>query len=607
MAERTFRRDPLSWRERTRPVFAITGAAFRADPARATASLGLRLVAAAAAPAFAAALAGVVDAAGGDQPWSAAAIAVAVLAVAVAANTILDEIGWKIVQVLEERTSHKVDLDIQTIVTGLPRLDHYERPENLDKIERIKEEQWLLGMSVEALVNAAVVTFQVGLTVLLLVSVDLRLLVLPLLAIPSMLAGAKAERIRWKVLDENVGDYRRVGDLMKLATEVQPAKEMRIFGLGPEILRRHREVTERMEGWERRHRLQGAALTAAGRAVFALGYVWAIWIVAVPVVTGGRPVGDLVLTVVLAGQVMAQLQGATGTANWTAWTFTAVRRWLWLLDFAADANDRGGRLPAPSALTSGVRFESVSFRYPGTDVDVLRDVSLELPAGSVVALVGDNGAGKTTLVKLLARFYEPSSGRITVDGVPLADVDIESWRTHTAAVFQDHARLELHARSAVTLGDPGRLDDDERAVEALHRAGAADVLAALPDGLGTQLGARWPGGVDLSGGQWQKLALGRGMMRSGPVLLLLDEPTAALDADAEHRLFQTYAEDAARGAAERGAITVLVSHRFSTVRMADSIIVVGDGHIVEHGSHDELMASGGTYAELYRLQARAYR
>jgi ATP-binding cassette subfamily B protein len=613
MAERTFRRERLTLRDRVRPVVAMAGACFRADPVRSTLSLLFRLTAAASGPVFAAAVARLVDAARPGRPYAAALGAAAVLAAAVAARAVLDEIGWKVVQILEERTAHFVDLEVIALVGGLPGLEHFERPEHLDRIERIKEEQWLLAMSVEALVNTAVTFFAIGLTVVVLGSVDPLLLLLPVFAVPSLAAGAKAERIRWKTLDERMADYRLSEDLMKLATETAPAKELRVFGLGPEIIRRHREVVDRMEGWERDHRLQGAYLISAGRAVFVLGYVGAIALVAGRAARGEASTGDLVLTVVLAGQVMGQLNGASGTANWTAWTFTAVRRWLWLLDYAVGARAAVGAdgaqplLPAPRAMRDGVRLEGVSFRYPGTEVDVLAGVDLHIPAGTTVAVVGDNGAGKSTLVKLLCRFYEPSAGRVTVDGIDLKAVDVESWRTATGAVFQDHARLELRALDAVTLGDLDDLGSVDAANAAMARAGSSDVLAALPEGWETQLGARWPNGVDLSGGQWQKLALGRGLMRDDAVLYVFDEPTAALDAETEHRLFAEYASLARRGQRERGAVTLLVSHRFSTVRMADLIIVVADGRIAEQGSHDELVRLGGTYAELYELQARAYR
>ncbi|HEY0991419.1 MAG TPA: ABC transporter ATP-binding protein, partial [Kofleriaceae bacterium] len=235
------------------------------------------------------------------------------------------------------------------------------------------------------------------------------------------------------------------------------------------------------------------------------------------------------------------------------------------------------------------------------------DVNLDLPAGSVVALVGENGAGKTTLVKLLCRFYEPTTGAITVDGVDLARFPVDAWRRRISAGFQDFARLQLLARESIGVGDVDQLDGDAHVLAALERAAAPELPAALPRGLDTQLGREFHGGVELSQGQWQKVALGRAMMRSAPLLMILDEPTASLDAPTEHALFERYAGAARRAAAATGAITILISHRFSTVRMADMILVVAGGRIAEIGDLAALVRAGGLYAELYELQRRAYR
>ena len=237
---------------------------------------------------------------------------------------------------------------------------------------------------------------------------------------------------------------------------------------------------------------------------------------------------------------------------------------------------------------------------------VLEDVSLSLPAGSVVAIVGENGAGKTTLVKLLARMYEPTSGSIFVDDVPLARMPAQEWRACLAGAFQDFFRFEFRARDTVGLGDLPRLNDESAVAVAVERAGAGDVISRLASGLETQLGPTWPGGVEVSFGQWQKLALARGFMRDRPLLLVLDEPTAALDAETEHALFERYAA-AARTNRDAGHVTLLVSHRFSTVRMADFIGVLKGNRLLEFGTHDELKAKRGHYAELYDIQAAAYR
>jgi ATP-binding cassette subfamily B protein len=288
------------------------------------------------------------------------------------------------------------------------------------------------------------------------------------------------------------------------------------------------------------------------------------------------------------------------------------RRLAWLEDYAASVVATADQ-PAPEQIRDGIRLEGVSFAYPGTERLVLDSVDLHLPAGVVVALVGENGAGKTTLVKLLCKLYEPTAGRILVDDAPLARMRANEWRERLAGAFQDFFRFELVARDSVGLGDVPHMKEEPAVVAAVERAGADDVVARLPAGLSTQLGPTWPGGVEVSFGQWQKLALARGFMRAAPLLLVLDEPTAALDAETEHALFERYAA-AARGGARRaengggvGGITILVSHRFSTVRMADLIVVLDGARVAQVGSHEELMAKGGPYAELYGIQAAAYR
>jgi ATP-binding cassette subfamily B protein len=282
------------------------------------------------------------------------------------------------------------------------------------------------------------------------------------------------------------------------------------------------------------------------------------------------------------------------------------RRLAWLEDYAASLA-ASADVEVPASLHEGIRLEHVSFAYPGTSRMVLDDLSLLLPAGSVVAIVGENGAGKTTLVKLLAKMYEPSSGAILVDGAPLARMPADRWRARLAGAFQDFFRFEFPAQQSIGLGDVARIGDKLAVVAAVERAGATDVVAHLRSGLETQLGATWPGGVDLSFGQWQKLALARGFMRDDPLVLVLDEPTAALDAETEHALFERYAASVRDNDDRRERITILVSHRFSTVRMADLIVVLDGARLAEYGTHDALMARGGQYSELYGIQAAAYR
>jgi ATP-binding cassette subfamily B protein len=312
----------------------------------------------------------------------------------------------------------------------------------------------------------------------------------------------------------------------------------------------------------------------------------------------------------LGGQLNMHLGQLVSNLSWLMRTQSAIQRLVWLRDYAAAsrrASEPGAPADVPPRLHSGIDLRDVAFSYPGTERAVLQKVNVHLPAGSTVAIVGDNGAGKTTLVKLLSRMYEPTSGTILVDGVDLQKLPVDGWRRRLAAGFQDFARLQLVTRESVGVGDLTRLDEDSTIYGALERAAASDLREVLPSGLDTQLGRYFEGGLDLSLGQWQKVALGRAMMRERLLLLLLDEPTASLDAPTEHALFEHFAVAARDYAAASGAITILVSHRFSTVRMADLILVISGGEVVESGSHAELVQRGGLYAELYGLQAAAYR
>jgi ATP-binding cassette subfamily B protein len=281
------------------------------------------------------------------------------------------------------------------------------------------------------------------------------------------------------------------------------------------------------------------------------------------------------------------------------------RRLAWLEDYAASLQ-QDANAPAPESLQEGIDFEHVSFAYPGTKRLVLEDVNLHLKPGAVIAIVGENGAGKSTLIKLMCQLYQPSSGRILVDGVPLSRISFEAWRARLAGAFQDFFRFEFRALNSVGIGDLPHHEDEPAVMAAIGRAAAGDVIDHLAQGLRTQLGPTWPEGAEISFGQWQKLALGRAFMRERPLLLILDEPTAALDAETEHALFERFAA-AAHQRNPDGRITILVSHRFSTVRMADVIVVLNGARVAEVGSHEELMTNAGPYAELYNIQAAAYR
>ncbi len=388
--------------------------------------------------------------------------------------------------------------------------------------------------------------------------------------------------------------------LFTTATTAPPGKEVRVTRIGDRLVKERRAAWERWYAPVAAARWGSAMWHTLGWAIFGAAYVGAVVFVSSrPAATPGQ-----VLLVLAAGSRLSAYIGATvGEIGFLrGFWLDGSRRMAWLEDYAASLTENADT-PAPERLVEGIRFEHVSFAYPGTDRRVLDDVNLELRPGLVVAIVGENGAGKSTLVKLLCRLYQPSEGRIRVDGVDLSRIPAGEWRSRVAGAFQDFFRFEFRARYTVGVGDLPWLEDVPAVAAAVERAGAGDVVERLASGLETQLGATWPGGVEVSFGQWQKLALARGFMRDCPLVLVLDEPTAALDAETEHALFERYAA-AARGG---GRITILVSHRFSTVRMADLIVVLDGARVVEVGSHEALMAKNGQYAELYGIQAAAYR
>ncbi|MCI3950325.1 MAG: ABC-type multidrug transport system, ATPase and permease component, partial [Acidimicrobiales bacterium] len=443
------------------------------------------------------------------------------------------------------------------------------------------------------------------LTVVLLMTVHPALVLLALVAVPAVFVSTWRAAAERAAEESAAPELRLARHLFLLGTTAPAGKELRVGGVGPRV------VADRQAAWERWYdavapvRWASAVWQSLTWAVFGAAYVGAVVFVA----SGLDASAGEVLLVLAAGSRLSLYVGQTvQEANFLrGFWLDASRRLAWLEDYAAAARDRAD-LPVPDRLDEGIRLEGVSFRYPATDRLVLEDVDLLLPAGSVVAVVGENGAGKSTLVKLLCRFYEPSAGRITVDGADLSRLPADGWRERCAGAFQDFFRFELAARHAVGVGDLPRLDDEPAVAVAVGRAGADDVVAGLPVGLETQLGPTWREGVEVSFGQWQKLALARGFMRDVPLLLVLDEPTAALDAETEHALFSRYAAAArAPEGRESGRITVLVSHRFSTVRMADLIVVLDGARVVEYGSHEDLLARNGPYAELYRIQAAAYR
>lgn len=525
------------------------------------------------------------------------------------AFVVLDWVRFHAAQSLQERTNLFLDERMARMSMDIPGIAHHERPEFQDRLAVLREQRIFLGQSLMSTLGGVNLSVK-AIVVLALLGSFSPLLLLPIVGVGLIICTRKADQLREQSLGSTAARARQAQHLFDLVTSARSAKELHIFRLKDELLRRHAALSQKIDSERTSALLCGAGIQAIGWIVFVVGYTAAISYITMHALRNEVSPSELAMTLGLATQVYGLLQGGLAMVAWMLLGLGAVTYYLWLQDYTeatASRNDPVSPRLAPSRLTSGIEFRDVAFRYPGMGNDILSGINLKLPAGSTVAIVGDNGAGKSTLVKLLCRFYEPVAGKILVDGVELDDIALDDWRSGLSAAFQDFARFEFVARESVGVGDLPLMSSDAVVIGALERAGAAPLIQSLPAGIDTQLGKNWDGGVDLSGGQWQKVALGRAMMRQDSLLLILDEPTASLDPQAEHELFQRHIDAARRAAVENGAITLLVSHRFSTVRMADMIVVLDGGRIREVGSHAELQSAGGLYAELFEMQARTYR
>ena len=539
-------------------------------------------------------------------------------ALAYTVNLCVGEVGSSLRIALVELVGfERVVPEMRGAAMGVETVDHLERSDYLDQLSVVQDGAWGIVDSAWAAVESIGFALRLALTLALLGSVSpLLFLVLAAAAIP--LWCEQRGKLLVKTAELARGEQRRLQrELFELATSAASGKEIRVSGAGDELVRLQRAASDTADRIWVRARIRAGLWSAAGWSAFALAFVSGLALVVRGAAENPSRIGDIVLAVTVGSQLRMIVEQAVRRSAETGGSGRLLRPFRWLrAHAAAESAKAGAGNPPPARLRRGITFDEVCFSYPGTDGLAVQSLSAHLPAGSVVAVVGEYGSGKTTLIKLLTKMYRPDSGRILVDGADLADLDTRAWRAGLSAAFQDFGRYHASLAEAVGIGDVAVLANPRNAPEpdipngriaqAIADADATQLVARLPRGTATELGRQF-GGTELSEGQWQKLALARASMRPEPLLFVLDEPTASLDAPSEHAIFERYMQRARQIAQRSGGITLIVSHRFSTVAGADQILVLERGRLIEAGSHAELLAdSNSRYAELYGLQANAY-
>ncbi len=480
-------------------------------------------------------------------------------------------------------------------------LEDFEDSELQDKLDRARRQTMgrmtlmtqLFGQAQDLV---TVISFAAG----LLVYAPWLMLLLAIALIPAFLGEAHFNALNYSLNFAWTPERRELEYIRQTGASVETAKEVKIFGLHGFLIERYRQLAAGFYAANRRLALTrawwGSLLTLFG----TLGYYVAYGYIAWRTVRGEFSIGDLTFLAGSFRRLRQLLEGLLSGISNVAGQALYLDDLYSFFEIEAEISSPAQPRPFPKPIREGFRFEDVGFQYPGAERWAVRKLSFTLHAGEVLALVGENGAGKTTLVKLLARLYDPDEGRILLDGVDLREYDLEVLRANIGVIFQDFVRYHLTAAENIAVGQIDARDDRARIIEAAKRSLADEVIEKLPKGYDQVVGKRFRNGVDLSGGEWQKVAIARAYMRDAQ-LLILDEPTAALDARSEFEVFQRFKE------LSSGKTAVLISHRFSSVRMAERILVLHEGRLEAQGSHEELLAQRGRYAELFELQAAGYR
>ena len=481
-------------------------------------------------------------------------------------------------------------------------LQFFENPLFYDTLQNARRQADTSALNI---VNATLQMLQQVITLISLVVLLLRfspwlVVIVIAAAIPSFLSQSQFAERAFRAVTRRAPEARLLNYLEQLLTGSDTVKEIKLFGLGESLLKRYQTLFVQFYLEDRaiaeRRTMAGLGWGLLSNAAYYGSYAWIV----LRTVAGQITLGDMTMFLALFRQSQGSIRALLDSLNRLYESNLFLDNLMTYLELQPQlAVPVNGRI-APSPIRYGIEFRGVSFRYPGSDAYVLRDINVHIKPGERIALVGLNGAGKTTLIKLLTRLYDPTEGQILLDGIDLREYDLKSLHQRFGVVFQDFVRYQFTVRENIGFGQVDSLDNMARIQDAAERGGAAPIIANMPQGFETMLGRRWERGQELSGGQWQKIALSRAFMRDAEVLVL-DEPTSALDAEAEYEVFRRFGELIG----DRTA--VLISHRFSTVRMADRIMVLSAGKIIELGSHAELMQLDGAYARLFNLQAEGYR